>query len=104
MQRNVLQAARRVAQHGAGGLSTVSPDAFKTLEIPVLMGREFDARDQPDSTEGLIVNQALAETFWPGENPLAKGIAFTTLKQGDTWGPGDYLPIVGVVKTVKYAE
>jgi predicted permease len=85
-------------------ISTVSPDALKTLEIPVLMGREFDERDRADSREGLIVNQTFAETFWPGENPLSKGIAFTTQKVDDGWGPGDYQPIVGVVGTVDYLD
>jgi len=85
-------------------IDTVSPVSFSTLGIPLLMGRDFEARDSADSPEVLIVNQTFAETYWPGENPLEKRIAFTTRRQSGGYGPGEYLQVVGVVKTVKYDE
>jgi len=68
------------------------------------MGRDFDEREDADSAEVLIVNQAFADTYWPGENPLGKRIAFTSRLESGGYGPGEYLQIVGVVKTVKYVE
>ena len=85
-------------------IDTVSPGSFETLGIPLLMGRDFEARDSADSPEVLIVNQTFAETYWPGENPLEKRIAFTMRRQSGGYGPGEYLQVVGVVKTVKYDE
>ena len=85
-------------------ISSVSPGSFETLGIPVLMGRDFDEHESPDGEEVVIINQAFAETYWPGENPLDKRIAFTTVLDNDRYGPGEYLRVIGVVRTVKYGE
>jgi putative ABC transport system permease protein len=50
----------------------VSPDYFRTLEIPVIRGRALDARDRQESRPVAIINSAMAERFWPGENPIGK--------------------------------
>jgi putative ABC transport system permease protein len=68
----------------------VSPDYFQTLEIPLLHGRFFNAADKLDAPPVVIINQALAQRYWPNENPLGKRIRvpFT----GPAWST-----IVGVV-------
>lgn len=70
-----------------GGLHAVSPGYFKAMGIPLLAGRDFSARDTPDSARVLIVNQAYARRYWAGQNPVGKG--------GDAGG------IVGVVGNVR---
>ncbi|HEX5420963.1 MAG TPA: ABC transporter permease, partial [Gammaproteobacteria bacterium] len=50
----------------------VSTNYFRTLEIPLVRGRAFDSRDRLDSRPIAIVNQAMAERFWPGENPIGQ--------------------------------
>ncbi|MGA8220436.1 MAG: ABC transporter permease [Candidatus Acidiferrales bacterium] len=73
----------------------ISPDYFKTMRVPLLRGRVFDAHDNADSRSVTIINQALAEKYFPGQNPLGKGIVLTR---------GNFLTIiVGVVGTVRYA-
>ncbi|UCD74300.1 MAG: ABC transporter permease [Phycisphaerales bacterium] len=84
--------------------ASVSPSSFETLGIPILVGRDFDELDGPDDREVFVVNQTFAETYWPGENPLHKRIAFTTRTEEGRYGPGEYHPVVGVVQTVKYGE
>jgi predicted permease len=86
------------------GINAVSPDDFETLGIPLLLGRGFDARDSADSPVVFIVNQTFAETYWPGENPLEKRIAFTERTESGTYGPGAFHAVIGVVKTVNYIE
>lgn len=74
--------------------SSVGPGYFRSLGIPILDGREFDASDRADSRPVVVVNQSLAERFWPGESPLGK--RFTILPSRRI------LEIVGVARDVKY--
>jgi predicted permease len=46
----------------------VSPEFFSTMEIPILLGRNFN----PGEKKVVIVSQAMAQRQWPGENPLGK--------------------------------
>jgi putative ABC transport system permease protein len=50
----------------------VSADYFETLEIPVVRGRTFDAGDRREGRPVAIINSAMAERFWPGENPIGR--------------------------------
>jgi predicted permease len=54
--------------------SIVEPGYFRTLRIPVLRGREFQDTDTTKSKPVVIVNQAFANKFFPGENPIGKRI------------------------------
>jgi putative ABC transport system permease protein len=50
----------------------VSTEYFDTLEIPVVHGRAFDAGDRLDTLPVAIINTAMADRFWPGEDPVGK--------------------------------
>jgi predicted permease len=51
----------------------VSPNAFATLGIPLLKGRDFNDRDRPGTPETVIVNEAFVKKFFPGgEDPLGR--------------------------------
>ena len=71
----------------------VSPDYFRTMSIPLLSGRYFDEHDTKGSTETVIVDEKLAERFWPNEDPIGK-----RLQRGgsDTWRT-----VVGVISDGK---
>lgn len=56
------------------GNSYVGPGYFRTLGIPVLQGREFDARDRRGSLPVAIVNRSFVRRYWPEQNPLGKRI------------------------------
>jgi predicted permease len=69
---------------------------FQTMGIPLLRGRTFNATDKVGSPAVIVVDQALAEQFWPGEDPIGKAI---------TWGPPDAQgsrrrTIIGVVPSI----
>lgn len=69
------------------------PDYFRTMEIPVLKGREFTDRDSAGATPAAIINETMANRFWPNENPVGKRL--TLVREKET------LEIVGVVGDVK---
>jgi predicted permease len=56
----------------AAGLYNVGPDYFRTLEIPLLAGREFTTLDSMTSQPVAVVNQALTERYWPRQDPIGK--------------------------------
>lgn len=75
----------------------IGPQYFRTLDIPVVTGREFDDRDGKASRPVVIVNERLARLFWPGQDPVGKGIRLP-----DAGKP--MAEIVGVVRDVKYRD
>jgi putative ABC transport system permease protein len=78
-------------------LEVISPDYFRALQIPLLQGRAFDAQDQLGRNKVVIVNQTLADTYFPGQNPIGKQIH----DFGETLGlTRTNYTIVGVVPTV----
>lgn len=52
--------------------SVVAEDYFRTLNINIMRGREFDRGDDDESRRVVVINEAMAQTFWPNENPLGK--------------------------------
>lgn len=50
----------------------VSSGYFGTLQIPLVRGRAFDAGDRLESRPVAIINSAMAERFWPGEDPIGR--------------------------------
>lgn len=56
-------------------LQIVSPSYLSTARVPLKAGREFTSQDTRDRTLVTIVNETLARTMWPGENPIGKRFA-----------------------------
>jgi len=52
----------------------VTPGFFATARTPIIRGRDFDARDTDSSPWVAIVNEAMARSFWPGEDALGKHV------------------------------
>ena len=82
------------------GYRTVSADYFDVLDIPLIMGRTFDDRDRPGTERVTVINQAMAERFWPGENPIGQVVHATSMEAYDA--PAPPLTIVGVVANVRH--
>jgi len=77
----------------------VTPGHFRTLGIPLVVGRDFDARDRAEGTAVVIVNETLARRFWPGENPIGKRLREFT----DRGAPRPWFEVVGIARDSKYA-
>ena len=73
--------------------SSVSPDYFRTLGIPMLKGREFSDRDNSDAPMAAVVNDELARVYFSNQDPIGKRISFD---ERQTW-----ISIVGVAGDVK---
>ena len=78
-------------------LQKVSSDYFRTMQIPILLGRDFDSQDTAGKANVILVDSALVNQYFPGQNPIGK-----TLSIGG--GGGNYrfqdhphYTIVGVV-------
>jgi putative ABC transport system permease protein len=56
-------------------LQIVSPGYLSTVRVPLKAGRDFTAQDARDKTLVTIVNETLARSMWPGENPIGKRFA-----------------------------
>ncbi len=69
----------------------ISPDFFRTLEIPLVKGRFFTAADKLDAPPVVIINRALAQRYWPNEEALGKRMQLPT-REGPVWAM-----IVGIV-------
>jgi len=81
-------------------LSRVGPSYFQTLQIPLVGGRDFDARDRVGAPLVAIVNQAFARRFLDGANPVGQRLWIEAAP-----GSSDTLfEIVGFVGDTKYAD
>jgi putative ABC transport system permease protein len=77
--------------------NTVSPDLFRTMEIPVSKGRPFNERDDLKAQRVIIINETLARRYFPGEDPIGKRMTL----EGKNPKEEDWATIVGVVKDTK---
>ena len=72
--------------------TAVGATFFDAAGLRLLQGRHFNGSDLPDSPQVAIINKAMADKFWPGQDPLGRAIR----RKDD----GD-LTVVGVVSTAK---
>ncbi len=73
---------------------SVTPDYFRAMGIPLLRGRLFNERDNAQAPRVAIINQTMAQQFFPNEDPLGKQINITN-------GPDTWRQIVGIVGDIK---
>ena len=76
--------------------TAVSDGFFKALGVPVVEGRGFDSRDTADTEPVLLVSDAWAKRFFPGESAVGKQL----YEGGDLTTP---VTIIGVTGDVKFA-
>ena len=54
--------------------ATVSANYFQLIRVPIVRGRAFDARESSSEQHVIIVSEATARRFWPGEDPVGKRV------------------------------
>jgi putative ABC transport system permease protein len=77
--------------------NSINPGYFETMRVPLLRGRAFSESDNQMAPPVAIVNQTMADKYWPRQNPLGKSFSLKTATE-----PAKTLQIVGVVTTGKY--
>ncbi len=103
---------------------TVGSGYFKTMRIPLHRGREFEPQDGTEAPRVAVVSQDLAESLWPGDDPIGKEISILKFREDllkrvmasanprleqarlrdvpDSWEPeGRTLRVVGEAGTVR---
>jgi predicted permease len=75
----------------------VFPGYFEALAIPLVRGRYFEQRDNETAAPVAIIDETMANTYWPKEDPIGKRI-----KSGGRQSPQPWRTIVGVVRHVRY--
>jgi putative ABC transport system permease protein len=91
----VIEGRAEVDERASADIRIIDPDYFRTLRIPLRVGRWFTKRDTPGAPTVMVINENMAQRFWPNEDPVGKRV---TMKD---WGPPLTGEIVGVVGDVK---
>lgn len=74
-----------------------TPGYFSAMGIPLLEGRWFTEADKKGAPSVILINRAMAQRYWPGEDPVGKRITFEDNPKKDE----DWMRVAGVVGDVK---
>ena len=72
----------------------ITPEYFSMMHVPLLAGRSFTPADGANSELVVVISEATARRFWPGENPIGKHVR-------PVWGEQPWRTVVGVVGDVR---
>jgi putative ABC transport system permease protein len=75
----------------------VTPGYFQAMGISLISGRYFDERDADTAPPVGIIDETMASTYWPNEDPIGKRIKLGGVQSKQPW-----MTIVGVVRHVRY--
>lgn len=78
----------------SAGVAHVSPGYLATVGIRLLSGRDFSAHDTADSQAVVIINEALADVYWPKQNPIGK-----RMRIEEKWAV-----VIGEARTIHYYD
>ncbi len=74
--------------------SSVTPEYFHLLKIPLLRGRLFDESDNDKAPQVAVINEAFARTYWPDQNPIGK--RFRKARADSAW-----ITVVGLIANAR---
>jgi len=81
-------------------LNRIGPGYFRTLETPLLAGRDFDERDAAGAPLVAIVNREFARVFLGSDNPVGQSFRFKV----ETGKAEPFYEVVGMVRDTKYGD
>ena len=81
----------------AASYSVACPGTFATLGIPLVDGREFNARDSLEAPAVAVINRRFAREMWPGEPAVGKRFKIGFLNSDNPW-----MTVVGVVENFRH--
>lgn len=83
----------------------VSPDHFATLGIPLVRGRFFSEQDREGAQLVCVIDETMAEKFWPGEDPIGKRVNFEEGEGSTHENPVRiWRTVVGVARNIRHYE
>jgi putative ABC transport system permease protein len=96
--RLTAQPTRAVADLPVAAVRIVGADYFATMSIPLRAGRTFDARELAEMRHVAVVNQAFADQYLPGVNPLGQHMVVHMKSQEENENaPSEIVGVVGDV-------
>ncbi|MDQ3803567.1 MAG: ABC transporter permease [Acidobacteriota bacterium] len=87
--------ASAVAEQPMAQTRYISPDYFRAMGIPLRQGRFFSDQDRENGVQVVIISEAMARRFWPGQDPIGKRLTPSFHLQQ---GPREVVGVVGDVK------
>ena len=84
-----------------GAFRLALPGYLETMKIPVLRGRGIEAGDTKGASDVVVINEYMAQRYWPGENAIGKRF---TLDNPSSSRPPAWLTVVGIVKNAVRAD
>ncbi|MDP2471692.1 MAG: ABC transporter permease [Candidatus Palauibacterales bacterium] len=85
----------------------ITPSHFETLGIPILRGRGFTTADREGNGRVVVVDERMAEEFWPGEDPIGKRVTWETEEVADGHdgdAPRIWRTVIGVTRNTRHYE
>lgn len=100
---NLLDHPVLEANQPSAAFYVVAPGFFETMQIPLMRGRTFDARDQRNSTPTMIITQSFAQEYFPDEDPIGRKIE---IGAGEGAARASYKTreVIGVVGDIRTSE
>ena len=93
------QTVASYADNPSVNFEVVGPHYFRTLGIPLIGGRAFDARDRDDGAPVAIVSETVAQHTWPHTDAIGKRVAL-----GPPTATPKWYTVVGVVRDTRYRD
>lgn len=87
---------------GGAGYRVVGGAYFDSLRIPVLQGRDLDDRDRLDTEPVTVINQSMAEAYWPSSTPIGQRVRAVSMESYWFGGEAPWRTIVGIVGDVRH--
>jgi predicted permease len=81
----------------------IVPGTFEAMGIPLRRGRLLDAGDTAGKPPAAVIDEVMARTFWPADNPLGKRFRRATNPRRGNDPANPWYTVVGVVGTVRQA-
>jgi predicted permease len=79
------------------GMRVVTPNYFQALEIPLVIGRTFTEADGGNKTPLVVINQKMAQQYWPNGEAIGRQFRFD--EPGTPW-----MTVIGIVDNVRQAN
>ena len=84
-------------RNAKGDWQVASPGYFEAIGERLVRGRFFEARDTTDAPQVTLINETMARTYWPDQDPLGK-----RMRQGSPDSDRPWITVIGVVKDVRH--
>lgn len=88
---------RNASEYIMANYRTVSSEYLETLRIPLLQGRWIESTERENTQPVVVINEAMAKTYFPNESPLGKKMQIGATPEKDV----PWMMIVGVVANIK---